>query len=321
MISAWKRWVDLLDRREAPTALALVRIAVGLTVAGHIGHQWATGTAAWVWVDDAYGGLRSLDPGFLSWFGGLTPRNVQALMALTICGSVLMALGLYTRVATAIVWFGYGFFGDLNTHAGGSYDELLKNTLFCLLLSGCGRALSLDARLYGKTGPVTAWPRWLLIFQLFLMYWNTGLQKLSDSWVPGGRLDALWYILQQPTWQRATIDPAVMLPLYPLTQLMTGLVWLFEQGAPLLLLAYWYRETRTRPGRLRALFNRLDFRSLYLLFGVGMHIGIEAMMEVGPFSLASLSLYFACFSPEEWQRVWQRVRRYSSTSSKVKPSA
>jgi hypothetical protein len=95
--------------------------------------------------------------------------------------------------------------------------------------------------------------------------------------------------------------------IYPITRLATFGVWTWEQCAPLLLLAYWFRETHTRPGRLRALFNRYDFRSIYLLFGLGMHLGIEALMEVGPFSFASLTLYLACFHPEEWAGLRRRL--------------
>jgi Na+-driven multidrug efflux pump len=126
-------------------------------------------------------------------------------------------------------------------------------------------------------------------------------------------LDALWYILQQPTWQRFPLPMQSLTWAYPLTQAASLSVWAFEQAAPLLLLAYWYRETRERPGYLRARFNALDFRTLYLLFGVGMHIGIEALMEVGPFSIASLTLYLACFHPDEWSRLFNRLRMSGSS--------
>ena len=306
-MSLWQRWVQLLDRREAALPLALVRMAAGLIVTLHISRIWLRGIHLWAWVDDDFGGLRNLSAGFLDRFGGLTPENVQLVMAFTIVAAVAMFLGLGTRVATLATLLSYGYLADLNGHAGGSYDELVKNTLFLLFLSGCGRALSLDERIRPTDGMTTAWPRWLMIFQLVLMYWMTALQKVSSSWVPIAESDALFYILQQPTWQRFPLPLESLATIYPLTRLATFGVWLWEQSAPLLLLAYWYRETHERPGRLRALFNRYDFRAIYLFFGLGMHLGIEALMEVGPFSFASLTLYFACFHPDEWSRLRQRL--------------
>ena len=303
----WSRWVQLLDRRESAFPLALVRLAVSLIVILHISRIWEKGIYLWVWADDDYGGLRNLNGGFLERFGGLTPENVQMVMAMTIVAALAMFLGIGTRIACVATALGYGYLADINGHAGGSYDELVKNTLYLLVLSGCGRALSLDERLRPTDGMTTAWPRWLMIFQLVLMYWMTALQKVSSSWIPVAESDALFYILQQTTWQRFPLPLENLATIYPLTRLATFGVWTWEQSAPLLLLAYYFRETRDRPGRLRTLFNRYDFRSIYLLFGLGMHLGIEALMEVGPFSFASLTLYLACFHPEEWASLRQRL--------------
>ncbi len=309
-MTAWRRWVALIDRREPATALALARIVLGSSIATHLCHMAWVGGDVLVWTDAAYGGLRSLAPGWLAHLGGLTPENVRGVVLVTALAAVAFTLGLSTRVAALVTWIGFRTLADLNGHAGGAYDELAKNILLLLLVSGCGRALSIDAWLAARRaragGPavdplVPAWPRYVLVFQLVLMYWATGMQKVSSGWVPGGSADALWYILQQPTWQRR--EMTWLAPAFPLTQVATLGTWCFEQGAPLLLLAFWYRHTRTRPGRIRAAFNRLDARSLYLLLGVGMHAGIEATMEVGMFCWATMAIYVACFHPDEWARI------------------
>ena len=300
-MSLWQRWVTMLDRRESGLTLALVRIACGTVIALHLSRALYLGVTDWVWVDNAHGGLRVLDAGWMAWFGGLTPANVHGLVIFTLLAAIAMALGLATRVATLAVWFCFGYLADLNGHAGGSYDELLKNTIFLLLVSDCGVRLSVDRFLRPRPDAVPAWPRYLMVVQLAVVYWMTALQKVSSSWVPFGDSDALWYILQQTTWVRAPLPFDRLVPLYPLFQLATFSVWIWEQSAPLLLLAFYYRDTRDRAGRLRALFNRHDFRKWYLLFGIGMHLGIESLMEVGPFSFATLTLYLACVHPDEWR--------------------
>jgi hypothetical protein len=302
--SLWRRWVALLDHREPATALALARMVLGLSIVTHLGHlAWVDGDLL-VWTDAAYGGLRSLDAGWMAHLGGLTPENVRGLVIVTVLAAAAFTVGLFTRTAALVTWVGFRTLADLNGHSGGAYDELAKNILLLLLVSGCGRALSIDAWRTARNGGTAAdrlapaWPRYALVFQLVLMYWATGMQKVSSGWVPGGSADALWYILQQPTWQRQ--EMTWLAPLFPLTQVATLATWTFEQAAPLLLLAFWYRRTRTRPGRVRAAFNRLDVRAIYLFLGVGMHVGIEATMEVGVFSWATMAIYVACFHPDEW---------------------
>jgi hypothetical protein len=93
---------------------------------------------------------------------------------------------------------------------------------------------------------------------------------------------------------------------YPLTQVATAISWLWEITAPLLLLAFWYRATADRPGRLRRLFNRVNFRRLFVVIGVMIHLGILLFLEVGPFSWITLSFYLCLYHPDEWKRAANR---------------
>lgn len=306
MTRLWRRWVALLDRREDAAALALCRILAAVTLFHHLVATWMSGAHAMVWIDVEHGGMRRLNPGLLDHVGGASPATVQGVMLAGTIAAVMLGAGAFTRVAAVIAWLSFRTLVGLNDHSGGSSDELLVNVLFLLMLSGCGDALSFDARVRGKTAPVPAWPRYVLIGQLVLMYWMTALQKVSAGWIPGGPLDALWFILQQPTWQRTSMT--WLAPLYPVTQLATAVTWFFEQAAPLLLLAFFFRDTADRPGRVRAWFNRVDFRAKYLAVGLVLHLGIWATLEVGPFLGTVLALYACCFHPDEWRRAAARWR-------------
>lgn len=297
---AWARWVALCSREEDALSVAIVRIAVGLIVAGHIVHLAWSGALPLVWFDSDHGGLRDLDGGALRWAGGAVPAVVVPACVFTVLSGLAMALGL-TRWATWATWLGFQVVADLNGQAGGSYDELLTATLFLLGWSGAHRRLTVlrPSGSHGATSSL-ACVRWLLVLQLVVMYTSSAVQKVSAHWVPWGDHMALWYILQQPTWQRAPM--LWVAPWVELTKVATFVSWVFELSAPLLLAGAWFRETRNRPGLLRTLFNRLDVRALQLLVGLGMHLGIEATMEVGAFSFASVALYAACFSPDELRR-------------------
>lgn len=294
--NAWARWVALCQREEDALPVAVVRVLTGLTVAGHIAHLALSGALPLVWFDSDHGGLRNLDGGVLHAIGGAVPQVVVPWCILTFVAAIAMVIGL-TRWATWATWLGFWVLADLNGQAGGSYDELLTSTLFLLGCSGAHRRLSVLRP--SSTGSL-ACVRWLLVGQLVTVYLSTGMQKVSAHWVPWGDHMALWYILQQPTWQR--IPMFWLAPAAWVTRVATVVSWSFEMLAPVLLLAFWYRNTRTRPGWVRAQFNRLDARTLFLAVGFGMHIGIEISMEVGAFSLATVALYAACFSPDELGR-------------------
>ncbi len=294
------------DRREPAHAVALVRVVYGLAVAGHLGRMWWSGAWRWVWTGPDDGGLVSTIPGLLDHAGGATPQNVQAAMAVGMLAALAMAAGLFTPLAVAAVALAWAVLSHLGPNAGGSYDHLGGAVLWVMIFSGSGGAWSVDAWIRRRRGRAEALApapiRWLLWWQLVVMYDSTAWHKLSAGWVPWGNLDALWYILQQPTWHHASMQ--WMAPFYRLTQVGTLATWCFEHAAPLLVLAAWYRHTRARAGWLRAQFNRVDFRLPFLAFGLVLHLSIEATLEVGAFSPFTLALYVACFSGEEVRRAF-----------------
>jgi hypothetical protein len=305
----WGRWRGLLERREAGTSLALFRIGCGLVVFTAILGPLLRGVLGDVWLDQADGGYRRLDtPSWLfQLVGGVRPATLWPAVALLLASSLALVLGLGGRVTAFVVLQLYLAVSHINWHTGGCDDKLIANALWLLVLAQATATLSLDCRF--RTGRWTsarlipAWPRYLAIYQLVLVYFTTALQKVSIHWSPAGGFSALYYILQEPSWQRW--DMSWLAWAYPLTQIATAATWLWELSAPLLLLALWYRGTRERPGRLRAFFNWLNFRRLFVAVGVLMHLGVFVLIGLGPFTWITLSFYFCFFRPEEWQHFFR----------------
>ncbi len=300
----WQAWVEAASRREPAHAVAVVRVGVGLTVALHLLSIWQSGVWRWIWLQPADGGLVKLSSTpFDPWLRA-TPQSVEVAVLATAAAALALAFGLATPLAAALTALGWAWLTDLGRNAGGSYDFLAANLLFLLVFAGSGGIASVDAAIRSRLGrpPPLApvWPRWLMVWQLVVMYDTTVWQKVSSGWVPGGAADALWYIFQQPTWHR--IDMRWLAPAYPLTQIATLGTWAFEHASVLLVLAAWFRHTRTRGGWFRAQFNRVDWRVLYLFVGLLMHVGIELVMEVGAFTALTLSAYAAAFSGDEVRR-------------------
>lgn len=293
----WRWWVGLFGVREAAIPLALVRILAGVCLILSIGTVIPNGVWRSLWLDVGQGGYRSLPV-------PLPAPVVAVLMGTGLLAGFGVAIGAFTRVSLLVGLAAFNVLIHLNLHDGSAYDSLLTNLLWVLLFSGCGATLSFDC--WGRGGTwrsdvrIPAWPRYILILQLILVYGTTGLQKVSAHWIPGGDLAALYYILQDPFWQR--FDMTWTAHIYPLTQLGTLVTWLWEVGALLLIPIFWFRHTRTRSGRVRRLCNRLDLRTWYALIGIAFHLGILVLMRVGPFSLVSLAFYPAFWTGSEWAR-------------------
>jgi hypothetical protein len=315
-VSLWSRWAAFLARREGAESLALARIIAGATVVKSFIGVAASGVARAGWVDVDYGGIRRLDPSWVAWFGGLTPTNVTALLAIGIGGAALMAAGAFTRATSVVTFIVFRTLAVVNPVMRDSSDRLLISVLFLLMLSEAGRALSVDAWLRKsrgntphpeKTGDVPAWPRYVAVLQLVVMYSMTAAQKVSSGWVPGGPLDALWYILEAPSWQRFSMRWVA--PFFPVTQAMTLLIWAFELSAPLFLLSVIAEEIRPRGGRVRCFLRKIRFRSVYLAGGVVLHVGIAVFMDIQQFLGGVIALYACCIPPGVWRAIGARLER------------
>jgi hypothetical protein len=257
-----------------------------------------------LWLRPEYGGYTYPDfPWQFRLFGKVTPDTVHAMIAITILAGVLMTVGLAGRIPILVAQQGFLALINLNSDATGGHDLVISNALWLLVFSRSTATLSLDCKIWTGSWTsnrlVPAWPRYVMIVQLVLIYWSTGAQKVSATWTPVGGFSALYYVLQQPTWQR--MDMSWLAWIYPLTQIGTAVSWLWEVTSPLLLLALWYRATRDRPGWLRRTFNRVNFRRIFVTIGLIVHLGILVFLEVGPFTWIMLACYACLYGPEEWR--------------------
>ena len=320
MKRSWERWLRTWLVREPGTTQAVFRILVGACVVYAITSVLLHGDRIPLWYDRPDGGYSRMTnpPWLVMLLGGPHPMQVNLLVASTIACGLLLMLGMGGRWTALVgVWL-YDNTTSLRGDAAGSYDPLITNALFLVFLSGATHTLSLPCKM--RTGRWTsdelipAWPRYLAIYQQVLMYAATGVQKVSETWVPGGDHSAVYYILQQPTWHAR--DMSWIANYYPLTQVMSALSWTFEVGSPLLLIWLFFHRTKDRPGRVRALFNRVPYRHIFAASGIGLHLGILASMEVDPFCYMAISFYVNLIRPEEWGPLLKWRPRLATTAAK-----
>ena len=310
-MSLWQRWRTRLAHREPATPLALFRIALGLIILVTLADMLLTGTLAPIWYTLDDGGIVKTTGShwLIEALGGTDRAVVDGLVGTTLVAALLVALGLGSRIAALVALQCCLALLSLHPGTGGGHDRLIVNGLWLVVLAPADATLSLWCRLrsgaWHSDRQVAAWPRYLVIYQLVLMYTVTGVQKLGADWWPWGDFRAVYYSLLTPSWQRWESVSWVAWA-YPLTQVGTAVTLFWEMSWGLVLLALFYRATRTRSGRLRALFNRLDLRRLYALIGVAMHGTIWVMMNLGPFSAITLAYYLCLWHHDEYVRLLRR---------------
>jgi hypothetical protein len=301
--------VAFLSRKEPATALAIFRILIGAITFLTFADIVRLGLVDVLWLDDDFGGYRNLKPyGTIGLLGGPSPAVIWSYTAASLAFTAALTLGIGGPIVGRLIAFmalqTVMPLMDVNTQAGGSYDELLMNGMWLLVLAPATQTLSVDARI--RTGsfvddtPVLSWVRFVVVFQIVLVYWTTGLQKVSTYWVPGGDFSALYYILQQPNWQRYDLSFMSMQPLFVLTQVGTATSWFWEWLTPLWFIAFFISRKPGRTGWTRLVWA-------YAATGAVFHIGILSTLNVGPFSFASMAFYVCLLHPHDIAALRQKL--------------
>jgi len=310
------RWVALWDEREPPTALASIRIALALVVLVDLAMAAAHGAETWLWAPAEAGGISGWDPGDTPVFYRLFPASAGSARLLWL-GLLLSALcvgvGFCTRSASlSYVWLSAQS-ALINGPGDRAIDRAIRIVFLIVVLSPAGSIWSIDAKLAtgrfrGAAPAAPAWPRYLILGQLVIIYCGAGLAKGGTYWYPWGGYRALYLTLQDPILAAADFRWLAQPLPYLLTRVATAATHLWELGAPLVLVAAYYRRTADRPGRLRRWLNLLPVRDVYVALGVLFHLMLALSLRLGIFPFAMLACFPAFFRPEELARAWQRLR-------------
>ncbi|WP_374028668.1 HTTM domain-containing protein [Bdellovibrio bacteriovorus] len=124
----------------------------------------------------------------------------------------------------------------------------------------------------------------MMQFQICVIYGYTGWEKLKGgSWWDG---TALWSVLANP--QMTTLDFSFLRAIPWVIPVIAYLTIIFEVYFPVMVA--WPKT-----------------RYLWLLLGVGFHIGIGVFMGLGPFATTMMSTYFLFLEPRHLQNAKQHL--------------
>lgn len=315
MMRAVNGWVQFWDRREAGDTLAVVRIAVGLTLLCDYLTTARLGLVSPLWApseEHGFGPSSYGEPMCLvyEWFGA----SAAAAWTMFLAGCVsaaAMTVGLFTRSSALVLVLVSGQLAQLQPAADRGIDTLLRNACLLLAMSDAGATLSAESRLrrgrWCSEVLIASWPRYLIVLQLAVLYFQAGMLKQASSWTSLDHYSALYVVLLRPHFARFALSPQVLGLFYPVLQAATLITLLFERGAILVPACLWLHETRHRGGKLRALAVRSHLLQVWIVTGVGFHLGLAVLMQLGIFPWGCLALYPALVQPAALRRFAARA--------------
>jgi hypothetical protein len=261
--AAWRRWA-FAPADTAP--VAVLRIATALLVLG-----WTASLLpdAQAFLSDDGLTAHAVD-GSRGWWA-VSLHSPYAALALLAAAAVALLVGWHARVASVVVALLVVAVQRRDVYVLNSGDLLLREMTLFLTLMPTGETWSLDARRRGTSEPRAPWGLRLLQLQVSCLYLFSVTAKLGGaSWQDGS---AVGKAVQLDDLQRLVV-PQGLATSVAFSALLTYGTLLVEA---FLVIGLWLPRTRWWA----------------MAGGVAIHLGIEATLLIGWFSLSVLACYLA----------------------------
>jgi hypothetical protein len=298
--STLRAWSDFFFEPADPTALGMIRLAVGgllfwnLAVLGLDLREYL-GSDGWIGPEAAQHYLREHSPWAWSFWFWVPDRWLYAAWAVSLIALALFTLGVGSRMTAVVAWIIAVSTVRRAPATLFGFDQMIATWTFYLAAFGAsGQALSLDRyrlrrrgvrpRLDSAPAPTVGANLSLRMIQLHLalVYGTAGLSKLmGPEWWNG---TAMEMIILTPEYRRFDLTPLAAFPLILSSLTHAGLF--LEISYPVLI---WIRK----------------LRPLVLAAIVGMHLGIDLVLGLTEFGLTMIAANLA-FVSGPW------IRRVSS---------
>ena len=293
------RWDRFLFEPISPLNVSVLRIIWGiLALASTLmllpdRYMWFSRTGLWT-VEQARTALGTDRLDLMSqWI--TSDAGLDIWFAALIIALSMVTLGLFTRVSTIVAWAMLTSVCHRNNLILHSGDTLLRLTGFFMIFAPTGHCLSLDAwwrnRRTGQSilvAPLRSpYAQRVVQIQLCIVYFITAWWKLKGpEWNQG---TAVGYVLNLLEFQRFPL-PDFMRDL-TMSKMLTGMTGVVELLFPLLI---WFKDTRT----------------IALLAGLGLHVGLEYSMNVQLFQPIICSLYSLFLEGSTLQAAIEKIARF-----------
>ncbi|CAF0800127.1 unnamed protein product [Brachionus calyciflorus] len=191
-IKSWPKLVNLMNRPEDPSALALFRILFGFIMMLDIPYERGMSEA-----DVEFGDPKQCDFPLFDFLRPLAPEWMVIIYGIMFFGALGIMLGFKYRWSCFCFLIPYWYFFFLDKTTWNNHSYLYGLFGFMLLFMDANRYWSIDGLIDKsiRDAHVPLWNYALLRFQVFLVYFIAGLKKTELDWVKGysmGNLGSHW---------------------------------------------------------------------------------------------------------------------------------
>lgn len=206
-----------------------------------------------------------------------------------VVAGIAVMLGIFTRFSAIVLFILWMTFENRYVILSPGHDQLLRLFALYIAVSGAGRLFSIDRLFELRRCPlfsplVAAWPRHLMQLQVAALYWHTFWSKMQGvTWQNG---TAVYYATRIPEIFRLPL-PYVFDHLWT-CQLFTYLTLAIEFS----------------------MFSLIWFPALrpwVLLSAVGLHLGMDASLNIPLFQWTMLTAFICFWEPASCERVMNRL--------------
>lgn len=299
-----QKWNDFWFKPASPTPIALYRICLGLIVLQclliHLMADWSLyfGDYPLIPLEVMIGKYWGVQP-FFDLMLLLPPGETWRwyFFYFTVAAAVMMTLGLFTRVSSVVVFLCLMSLQNhflLNQNSG---DNFLRLSCLFVALSNAGDAFSLDSlirslrqdwRVTGFRAPLSApWAQRLMQVQLAMAYMHAFITKIEGQrWNDG---TAVYFASRYDDIMRFPL-PFLLDNLFVINILTWGTLVVEFALATFI----WWRPARY----------------WVMLFGLGLHAGIEYTMNLPMFQWLFMTSYTLFIYPEDLTKVMDRINAF-----------
>jgi hypothetical protein len=268
--------------------MAALRIACGLLTLG-----WALSLLPDIDAFLSDDGLTSGPIEGARGFWTLPLGNPYAAVGLLIVAAVMLTLGLFTKASNIVVALLLVVLQRRDVYMLNSGDLLLRELALYLCLMPSGEVWSLDARRRGSSELRAPWGLRMLQMQVSMLYAFSVIAKLhGDTWQDGS---AVGRALQLGDLQRLVVPEGLSTSVAIVALLTYGTI-VVETA---LAICLWLPRAKY----------------VAMALGVSIHLGIEATLLIGWFSLTVISTYLAFVPGDVLRRGLELGRRRLTRAS------
>jgi hypothetical protein len=294
--SVCRAWGKFFFTPQLPTPIALFRILYGgcVSVTLILLHaDWLDwyGVHGWVSLET----MKTIEPGIRLDLFALLPqddRRIGPFFFLFLGFSVLLTIGLWTRISSVVVFLGLASVQQRNPFIMHGGDTFLRVAGFFLMFAPAGAALSLDRLIRAhKEGErldvvrIAPWAQRMIQLELALVYLMSFCWKMKGhAWLNGS---ALYYATHLSEIQR-----------FPLP--------MWTQNPVVLKLGSWFTLILEFSLGVLIWFRRVRYP--LLLVGLLFHLSLEYAFNLPMFQWDVLTAYVLFIDPGDLARTWQYVR-------------